>query len=346
MRVLTRAELTAALAVRQSLHERAHAAPADAIRRLTPLQAQHPTAPHIALAARLHDFAPTHLDAAIDDRAVVKCTLLRTTLHLTTADDFPAYTQVARQARLRTLRAAHPDLDLERLTRDLTQWLRTPRTNPEIRERVSSHPGAPQGPNQPILAARTWVPLVQLPPGGHWKDTTRGARYVLDPRPLPDPREAGALVLTRYLEAFGPASRRDVAAWAGVAQRDLPFERVETVAYRDEKGTELLDLPGAPLPPGDLPLPPRFLGRWEQPLLAYADRDRIIPPDLQPLKLTLSGDQTLLVDGRVVASWWLRKGTLELKPHTDFRRTGIREEGLRTARFCAPHHKPHQLVEI
>ena len=58
-------------------------------------------------------------------------------------------------------------------------------------------------------------------------------------------------MLARYLGAFGPASRRDAAAWAGVAQRDFAeaWERLDTVSYRDENGTELLDLPDQPLPP-------------------------------------------------------------------------------------------------
>ena len=56
VRTLTRQELTAALAARQMLIERQRLAPAEAIRRLTPLQGQHPPAPYIALAARLDGF--------------------------------------------------------------------------------------------------------------------------------------------------------------------------------------------------------------------------------------------------------------------------------------------------
>ena len=55
-RTLTRKELTAALAARQLLLERRRLAPAEAIRRLTPLQGQDSPAPYIALAARLDGF--------------------------------------------------------------------------------------------------------------------------------------------------------------------------------------------------------------------------------------------------------------------------------------------------
>jgi hypothetical protein len=79
MRVLTREELTAATAARQFLVERRKLTPAEAIRRLTPLQAQHPPAPHIALAARLEGFTQADLDSALDARHVVKATIMRMT---------------------------------------------------------------------------------------------------------------------------------------------------------------------------------------------------------------------------------------------------------------------------
>ena len=324
MRVLTREELTAALAARQYLIERAETTAADAIRRLTPLQGQHPPSPHIALAARLRGFRQADLEAAIDAGRVLKATLMRMTLHVAAADDFPAYAQLCREARMRTMRKRFPELD---------------------EERVRTHPGAPPDPNMPLLYARTLLPLTFLPPAGHWRDTTRKARFVVDPRPLPDPEEAGALVLARYLDAFGPASRRDAAAWAGVAQRDFPWRRVATVAYRDEQGVELLDLPGRPLPPAGTHLPPRFLGNWDQALLAYADRDRIIPHELKPLQLTLSGDTTVSVDGRVAASWTMDGPKLTITPHRDFARTEeLHEEALGTARFCAPEHDKHEVA--
>jgi hypothetical protein len=87
----------------------------------------------------------------------------------------------------------------------------------------------------------------------------------------------------------------------------------------------------------------RFLGRWEQPLLAYADRERIMSPEVQALKLTLSGDQTVTVDGRVAASWQLRRAgdavQVDVTPHVEIARSAraeIRAEAERTARFCEP----------
>jgi hypothetical protein len=344
VRTLTRQELTAALAARQLLIERERIAPAAAIRRLTPLQGQHPPSPFIALAARLDGFARADLEAAVEARQVVKTTIMRTTLHLVAAADYPAYAQLARQARLRNWRTTYPQLDEAAVTAELRAWLAEPRTNDEVRARVRAYDGVTEEPWTAVWFARTLLPLVQLPPSGCWREV-RKAQFVVDPRPLPDPADAAALVLERYLAAFGPASRRDVAAWAGVAQRDFKpaWERLETVSYRDENGTELLDLPGQPLPPASTKLPVRLLARWEQPLLAYADRERIIPGELLPLRLTLSGDMTVTVDGRVAASWELdrsrRVARLTVTPHVDIRRAAraaIRSEAERTAHFCAP----------
>ena len=162
-------------------------------------------------------------------------------------------------------------------------------------------------------------------------------------------------MLARYLAAFGPASRRDVAAWAGVAQRDFAeaWARLDTVARRDEQGAELFDLPGQPLPPASTPLPVRLLAHWDQPLLAHADRERIFAPEVQALKLTLSGEPAVTVDGRVAASWKVeREGgavRLSVTPHIEIRRAAraeIRAEAERTARFCEPDARRFEVAGV
>jgi hypothetical protein len=354
MRTLTRRELTAALAARQLLTARRRIAPAEAIRVLTPLQGQDSRAPFVALAARLDGFTRADLEAAIAERDVVKTTIMRLTLHVAAAADYPAYAQLARQARLRNWRATYPQLDAQDVTAELRAWLAEPRTNDEIRARVRDYDGVTAEPWTAVIFARTLLPLVQLPPAGFWDDKRR-PQFVVDPRPLPEPADAAATVVARYLAAFGPASRRDLAAWAGVAQCDFApaWERLETVSYRDEQGAELLDLPDRPLPPAKTRLPVRFLARWEQPLLAYADRERIIPSELLPLRLTLSGDQTVTVDGRVAASWRLERGRRTLRvvvePHVEIRRAalaGIRAEAKRTARFCEPDARAIEVAGV
>jgi hypothetical protein len=354
MRTLTRQELTAALAARQLLIERRRLAPTEAIRRLTPLQGQHAPAPYVALAARLEGFRREDLEAALGTRAVLKTTIMRLTLHVAAAADYPAFAQLARQARMRAWRKTYAHLDEAEVIAELGSWLAEPRTNEEIRERVWRYDGVTEDPWTPIIFARTLLPLVQLPPAGFWDDKRRSS-FVVDRRPLPDPSDAATIVLGRYLAAFGPASRRDVAAWAGVAQRDFApaWSRLPTVSYRDERGVELLDLPDRPLPPASTRLPVRLLAHWDQPLLAYTDRDRILPPEVQALKLTLSGDPTVTVDGRVAASWRVEREDdavrLTITPHVDIRRSAhaeIRAEAERTARFCEPGVRSYEVAGV
>ncbi len=244
-------------------------------------------------------------------RHVVKTTIMRMTLHLVAASDYPAYAQLARQARMRTWRNTYPHLDEQEVAAELATWLSEPRTNNEIRERVGRYDGVREDNEwSAVMFARTLLPLVQLPPAGFWGERGRAA-FVVDPRPAARTRWTRRRSCSAATSPpSGRRRRRDAAAWAGVAQRDFAgaWERLELSPIAPRTARELLDLPRRPLPPASTPLPPRFLSRWDQPLLAYADRERIIPASIQPLKLTLSGDQTVLVDGRVAASWWLRRG--------------------------------------
>jgi Winged helix DNA-binding domain len=346
MESLSRERLTAALAARQLLLKRIRLSPTEAIRRLTPLQGQHPPAPYIGLAGRLDGFTRAALEADIEARAVVKTTIMRLTLHLAHAGDYPAYAQLSRQFWLRKWRQTYPHLDEERVVAELGAWLSEPRTNGEIRDHVwERYDGVPDFPHAPLIFARTLLPVVQLPPAGFYDDTRRKTAFVADPRPRPDRVDAAALVIRRYLAAFGPAQKRDVSAWLGTAQSDFApaWERIETVSYRDDAGRTLFDLPEQPLPPADTPLPPRLLGHWDQTLLAYQDRERIIPPELKPLRLTLSGAPTVTVDGRVAASWEYRREDdrvlITIEPHVEIARESrdaIREEAQRTARICEP----------
>ena len=78
-------------------------------------------------------------------------------------------------------------------------------------------------------------------------------------------------------------------------------------------GAKLFDLAGAPLPPEDIPAPPRLLPMWDSILLAYADRGRVLPPDYRRLVARSNGDvlPTLLVAGYVAGVWRPVEGGIE-----------------------------------
>ncbi|NEE45957.1 winged helix DNA-binding domain-containing protein, partial [Streptomyces sp. SID8455] len=95
----------------------------------------------------------------------------------------------------------------------------------------------------------------------------------------------------------------DVRAWSGLA--GLPGAvaalRGELVTFRDERGRELLDLPDAPRPDPETPAPVRFLPAFDNAILGYDDRTRII--DDADRGLSVAGVRVVLVDGRVSATW-------------------------------------------
>lgn len=145
------------------LLERRSLAPEEAIRLLTPLQGQDPPAPYIALAARLDGFSRDDLQAAIERRSVVKTTIMRLTLHLAAAAEYPAYAQLTRQVRMRKWRKTYPHLDELAVGAELGAWLAKPRTNDEIRERLRRYEGVTDEPSTAVIFARTLLALVQLP---------------------------------------------------------------------------------------------------------------------------------------------------------------------------------------
>src|SRR6266545_7530525 len=88
---LTLRELNRALLARQMLLERQKVGVVDAVERLGGLQAQWAPAPYVALWSRLRGFERDALTKAIDRGDLIKATLMRATLHLVSAREYPAY---------------------------------------------------------------------------------------------------------------------------------------------------------------------------------------------------------------------------------------------------------------
>src|SRR2546421_8388151 len=102
-RVLTLRELNRATLTRQFLLERASLAPLDAIKQLAGLQAQLSNPPYIGLWSRLHAFQRHQLIQLLEQRQVVRTSMMRRTLHLTTTDDYMHFRPALRPLHTRTL---------------------------------------------------------------------------------------------------------------------------------------------------------------------------------------------------------------------------------------------------
>src|SRR5688572_6076824 len=86
--VLSRKALNRAYLARQMLLERHRVSPVEAIERLVGLQAQQPRPPFVGLWSRVEGFRREDLLRLIEERTVVRSTLWRGTLHLTSAADY------------------------------------------------------------------------------------------------------------------------------------------------------------------------------------------------------------------------------------------------------------------
>ena len=346
--------LNRALLERQLLLRRAPLGIGEALERVVGLQAQEPADPYVGLFSRVEGFEPGELAAMITGREAVRVALMRSTLHLVTAEDCLALRSVTAPVLARTFatqfgrRLAGVDVgEVVRAGRELLE--ERPRGNADL-GRALAERWPDRDPSVLAYAVHHHATLVQLPPRGTSPQRPVGRAVVTTVdswlgRPLAADAAPDATVL-RYLAAFGPATVADVRTWSGltgvgeVVQRLRP--RLRT--HRDEQGRELLDVPGAPLPDPATPAPPRFLPLYDNALLGHEDRTRVIPADLRDRALSVAG-RAVLVDGFLGATWTLHRdgdaetATLRIAPLRALTKRDVRAlgaEGGRLLRLLAP----------
>jgi hypothetical protein len=324
-RRLSDRQLTLSLLSRQLLLRRQALSVPRAVERLAALQAQYSPSPYLALYARVRDFQIPMLERALARRLVVKSTLMRGTLHLVSAGDYPHLAAAWRRQWLTDLRGRHRDagLDEDDLAARLIEYGRQPRTTDEIREKVNEFSGGRVRDGDLLHYARALVPFAHVPPSGHWRQHGQPS-LVAWPEPLVDEPAATARLVVRYLAAFGPATREDLAQFSYLRYRQLdpalatlePLRR-----FRDERDRVLLDLPRLPIPDERTPVPVRLLPKWDAALLSHADRTRILPAAYHGTVVrTINGEvlATYLIDGMVAGVWSTQRkaghATLTLRP--------------------------------
>ncbi|CAM5258681.1 Winged helix DNA-binding domain-containing protein OS=Streptomyces tendae OX=1932 GN=GUR47_30940 PE=4 SV=1 [Streptomyces tendae] len=324
--MITARELNRATLSRQLLLKREQLTVPDAVRRVVALQAQHPASPYLALWNRVTDFAPGELDAAFVERAVVKATLMRITLHAVHGEDYPIFraavqpTLYASRLGFRFAEAGLTPGDANELVPELLDFARQPRTAADMQAWVEERLGAEKK-DGAWWGLKAYAPLHHAPTGAAWSFGLRPSFVAAGSGSVPagravDPQALRTLIL-RYLAGFGPASVADVAQFAMVQRAPVRAAlralegTVEQVQGPD--GDTLFDLPGASRPPADTPASPRLMAMWDSVLLAYADRGRVIPPAYRPLVIRRNGDvlPTLLVDGYVAGVWRAVGGGIE-----------------------------------
>jgi winged helix DNA-binding protein len=307
---VTLRELNRATLARQLLLERVDLSAVDTIAHLAGMQGQDSSAPYIGLWSRLAGFRRDELTRAVERGDVVRSSLMRLTIHLATADDFrwlrptlaPMLEQKAR-GRARLLGA-----DLRAIEQAARRRLATgPATMVELR--ALADPTLDKGALADFLHAH--IPFTHVPPSGTWRFNGRSLHARADDLATP---ELGRLVV-RYLQAFGPATVRDIQAWSGLTRLRAAVDGLgdRLLELQGDDGVTYYDLPDAPRPPAEQPAPVRFLPVWDNLLFAHADRTRVIPDGLRPVDVI--GKPTYLVDGVVAGTWRWTGECVELEPN-------------------------------
>jgi winged helix DNA-binding protein len=334
---LTLRELNRATLARQLLLKRKRFSPTSVIESLVGMQAQWPPAPYVGIWTRTTSFRREALERELAAANVVKATVMRQTLHLVTRRDYALL-----RAALSETNFPDQSEDAKRLAPSLRALATAGHlTTAEALAHLEEEHGLTGFP-----ARRAWRGARACAHVLHHHETAlRHARpgsrfFALEEPEGHDPTEARADVLRRYLAAFGTASRRDIVAWSmmHVPEISRALERLEPLRrFRDEQGRELLDVPRAPLPDADTPVPVRFLPKWDNVLLAFADRTRVLPEEYRKAVIRMNGDvaQTFLVDGFVSGRWHVEKARVVLEPFEALSRSVRRELNEEAARLEA-----------
>jgi hypothetical protein len=296
---------------RQMLLERAGLDAVTAIERLAGMQAQYSPSPYIGLWSRVRDFQRDELEAALSAHLVYKATLMRGTLHLVSARQFDLFRIASRFPRHvwseGPRQLAERGVDVDALREEILVAIDSrPLKKPEL-QRLFRHRIPADLPD--------WVAFSVLVSVGavinHHEDARfghfAGSRYRRAPLPAADPEDAIRAVVTSYLASFGPASRADLAQWLGrpVSTFTAALDSLDLVSFQADDGPKVFDLRDAPRPDATVDAPVRFLPKWDNLLLAYDRRERVLPEAIRKIVIRKNGDvlPTFLVDGFVAGAW-------------------------------------------
>ncbi len=319
-------ELAAAALARQfpDVAGRSAADVVDTVRLTGPIQSQTARSPFLGLAARLPGVTRDVVTAAYETWRIVRGSVIRGTVHTTVPEHhvlLEAATRVGnRRLWERTLTLEHSSLEdvwagIEDFARDtwrtpeelhdhLLGWLAERGESTTVR-RLTQTPARYLGFGHGGLLRR--------PRKGDWSGQGaaeyRTAAALLGDRAtgLADPHVLDDLVRV-HLSAHGPASRHDLAWWAGLTltRVDEVLARLDLEAATGPDGREYVDLPHAPTG-RDLP-GVRLLPEFDALMCAYqpSSRRRFVSQEHHDVLWNSKNGLVLpplLVDGRITGHW-------------------------------------------
>jgi hypothetical protein len=220
------------------------------------VQAQIMSAAQLQLWARNHTITPSSVnDALLKSRSLVKTSLMRQTLHLVPADEFPLYIAAQKKTRVGTVLTRMAKF---KITREEAEGL-----SALILDVLSAGPAPRVAISAAVLPKtskriRAWMKeswsMVRLPiaeghicygPGeGNQATFIRTDQWLPPLRPIEE-QTAQKELFRKYLRAYGPATLNDFAHWSGIS---MP----EVRALRPLLDMELAEYDGLLILRGDL----------------------------------------------------------------------------------------------
>jgi hypothetical protein len=297
------------------------------LREVCGLQAQVLGAAWLGVRARSAGLLAADLEHALTrDRSIVRCWLMRGTLHVVAAEDLGWLLQLLGPLFARSQAGRHAQLGLDadlkaRGAKAIRQVLARegPLTRYELVERLRTA-GIDLDPRgqAPIhlIQLAALEGLLCLGPDNDKGEPT----YVLIDdwlgRQQPAAQKSALAELARrYVRAYGPATADDLSAWSG-----MPVPQARTAVAEARPSLAEVTLRGEPafllrgrlnqlMEPAPAVTDIRLLPAFDTYLLGYRRRDLAVSPDLQR-RLQRGGGwlhPAVVVNGRGVAAWTLRQ---------------------------------------
>ena len=289
---------------------------------LVGIQAQVPSSAALSLALRVRNGRIGDTPAAVADRRLVRSWGMRGTLHLWAADDFPLI--VAALGQRETWRRpvwfryfGVTEAQMEALIEAVGDILGDGR--PRSRSELAAEIGDRLGPKQAENLGGSWGTylkpaalrglLCQAAGEGNAVTFTRPDVWLGRWRTV-DPDEALVTVVRRYLKAYGPATKQEIARWWGnavitlkPALTSLADELVEIEAG-DVRGLFL----GSEFEHVNHQRPdlePRLLGAFDPLTVGMGRRGWFLPADHTTRVSRTAGwiSPIVLIDGRAAGVW-------------------------------------------
>jgi hypothetical protein len=300
--------LVAARLAAQQLTDRSGRTPAEVVQNLLAVQAQDQRGSRLAIRSRSLGVASTDVDEALNDRELIVSWLNRGTLHLVCAQDYwwlhPLTTPQLRTANARRLRqegVTAPDL---RRAIDIivAAVVEGPTTRADLRA-LLERAGIPtfgQALVHILVAATLEGLVVRGPMVGNEQAFVSVEAWLGSPPPAMERAQALGQLANRYLASHAPASDDDLANWAGITLR----EARQALASADEIDFQALK---------KLPAP-RLLGPFDPLLHGWKTRSFVLGDHRTVITTNGVFRPSALVEGRVVGTWSLRDGIVEIEP--------------------------------